>query len=103
MTHTIRRSSVVLFSLAIIQACSPAPTNETATAVASNLESITTADYERAENFLGINTADLVQNNILTQYWQDDDRLIYRRSIESGSDYVLVDVQTAQKSPLFDS
>jgi dipeptidyl aminopeptidase/acylaminoacyl peptidase len=103
MTHTIRRSSVVLFSLAIIQACSPAPTNETATAVASNLESITTADYERAENFLGINTADLVQNNILTQYWQDDDRLIYRRSIESGSDYILVDVQTAQKSPLFDT
>ena len=103
MNHTIRRSSVVLFSLAIIQACSPAPTNETAAAVASNLESITTADYERAENFLGINTADLVQNNILTQYWQDDDRLIYRRSIESGSDYILVNVQTAQKSPLFDT
>ena len=103
MNHTIRRSSVVLFSLAIIQACSPAPTNETAAAVASNLESITTADYERAESFLGINTADLVQNNILTQYWQDDDRLIYRRSIESGSDYILVNVQTAQKSPLLDT
>jgi len=103
MNHTIRRSSVVLFSLAIIQACSPAPTNETAAAVASNLESITTADYERAESFLEINTADLVQNNILTQYWQDDDRLIYRRSIESGSDYILVNVQTAQKSPLFDT
>ena len=102
MNQTIRRSSVVLFSLAIIQACSPAPTNETAAAVASNLESITTADYERAEGFLGINTADLVQNNILTQYWQDDDRLIYRRSIESGSDYILVNVQTAQKSPLLD-
>ena len=103
MNHTIRRSSVVLFSLAIIQACSPAPTNETAAAVASNLESITTADYERAESFLGINTADLVQNNILTQYWQDDDRLIYRRSIESGSDYILVNVQTSQKSPLLDT
>jgi len=103
MNHTIRRSSVVLFSLAIIQACSPAPTNETAAAVASNLESITAADYERAESFLGINTADLVQNNILTQYWQDDDRLIYRRSIESGSDYILVNVQTAQKSPLLDT
>jgi dipeptidyl aminopeptidase/acylaminoacyl peptidase len=29
--------------------------------------------------------------------------LIYRRSTENGSDYILVDVQTAQKSPLFDA
>jgi len=103
MNHTIRRSGVVLFSLAIIQACSPAPSNETATSVAASQQSITAADYERAESFLGINTSDLVQNNILAQYWQDDDRLIYRRSTDSGSDYILVDVQTAQKSPLFDS
>ena len=53
--------------------------------------------------FLRVNTSDLVQNNILAQYWQDDDRLIYRRSTENGSDYILVDVQTAQKSPLFDA
>jgi dipeptidyl aminopeptidase/acylaminoacyl peptidase len=103
MNHTIRRSGVVLFSLAIIQACSPAPSSETATSVALNLESITVADYERAQSFLAVNTSDLVQGNILAQYWQVDDRLIYRRSTQSGSDYVLVDVQTAQKSPLFDA
>ena len=89
MNHTIRRSSIVLFSLAIIQACSPGPNNETVTAVVPSLESITAADYERAESFLGINTAELVQNNILAQYWQDDDRLIYHRSTRSGSDYIL--------------
>ena len=103
MNHTIRRSSIVLFSLAIIQACSPAPSNETATAVAPSLESMISADYERAESFLGINTAELLQNNILAQYWQDDDRLIYHRSTQRGSDYILVDVQTAQKLPLFDT
>ena len=93
MNHTIRRSSIVLFSLAIIQACSPAP----------SLESMISADYERAESFLGINTAELLQNNILAQYWQDDDRLIYHRSTQRGSGYILVDVQTAQKLPLFDT
>ncbi len=103
INHTIRRSSTVLFSLAIIQACSPAPSNEIATSVVPSLESITAADYERAESFLGINTAELLQNNILAQYWQDDDRLIYHRSTQGGSDYILVDVQMAQKLPLFDT
>ena len=103
MNHTIRRSSIVLFSLAITQACSPAPSNEAATSVAPSQQSLAAADYERAERFLGINTTDLVHSNILAQYWQDDDRLIYRRSTENGSDYILVDVQTAQKSPLFDT
>ena len=103
MNHIIRRSFIVLFLLAIIQSCSPAPSNVTATSVASTLESITAADYERAQSFLAVNTSDLVLGNILAQYWQIDDRLIYRRSTENGSDYILVDVQTAQKSPLFDA
>lgn len=102
MNHRIRRSGVVLFSLAVIQACSPAPSSETVTPAAPNVESISTADYERAESFLAVNTAELVRNNILAQYWQADDRLVYRRSTENGSDYVLVDVEAAQKSLLLD-
>ena len=102
MNHTIRRSGVVLFFLAFIQACSPEFNNETAASASPRLESITAADYARAQRFLAVNTADLVQGNILAQYWQLDDRLIYRRSTENGSDYILVDVQTGQKSPLFD-
>ena len=65
MNHTIRRSSIVLFSLAITQACSPAPSNEAATSVAPSQQSLTAADYERAERFLGINTTDLVHSNCL--------------------------------------
>ena len=103
MNYMVKRSSIMLFLLVIIQACSPAPRNETASPVASDLEIITAADYERAQSFLAVNTSGLVRGNILAQYWQIDDRLIYRRSTESGSDYILVDVKTTQKSPLFDA
>ena len=102
MNFMIKRSSIVLFSVVIIQACSPAPKSQTAPPVASDLEGITVADYERAQSFLAVNTSGLVRGSILAQYWQNDDRLIYRRSTENGSDYILVDVKTTQKSPLFD-
>jgi len=102
MNYMIKSSSILVFSLVIIQACSPAPRNETVPPVAPDLEGITVADYERAQSFLAVNTSDLVRGNILAQYWQNDDRLIYRRSTENGSDYILVDVKTTQKSPLFD-
>lgn len=103
MVHTIRRSAIALFSLAILQACSPDPSNEAVAIDAPAPEDITVADYERAQGFLAVNTSDLVRNDILAQYWQSDDRLIYRRSTENGSDYVLVDVASAQKSPLLDT
>lgn len=103
MTHSLRRNAIALFSFALVQACAPTPGDETATIVDAPIETITAADYERAERFLAVNTADLVHNNILAQYWQSDDRLIYRRSTESGSDTILVDVQTGEKSALFDA
>lgn len=103
MIHTIRRKSIALLALAAIQACSPTPNNETAVVATPSPEQITAADYERAQSLLAVNTSPLVHNNILTQYWQADDSLIYRRSTEAGSDYVLVDVQAAQKSSLLDT
>lgn len=63
---------------------------------------ITIADYQRAEKFLAPNTSQLVVDDILAQYWQPDDRLVYRKSIEQGSDYVLVDPADKSKSSLFD-
>lgn len=103
ITHTLRRNAIALCSLGLIQACAPTPGDDTAVIANAPIETITAADYERAERFLAVNTADLVHNNILAQYWQSDDRLIYRRSTESGSDTILVDVQTGEKSPLFDA
>ena len=66
-------------------------------------ESVTLNDYERAEQFLAVNTSKLMQNNILAQYWQDDDRLIYRRSTLQGSEYMIVNVVNGEKSVLFDT
>ncbi|PCJ22541.1 MAG: S9 family peptidase [SAR86 cluster bacterium] len=55
-------------------------------------EPVTLADYQRAEKFLAANTGKLIDGNILAQYWQDDDRLVYKRSTVGGSQYVVVDV-----------
>ena len=100
MIPAARRNVLAIFSLLVIQACSPAATDESAPPPPS--ESITVFDYERAESFLAVNTAELVHDVILAQYWQDDDRLIYRRATAEGLDYVLVDAQTGEKSELLD-
>ena len=56
--------------------------------------SVTLEDYRRAEQFLAANTSELVVDNILAQYWQADDRLIYRKSTAGGSTYQIVDLMT---------
>ncbi len=90
--------------LAALIACSPqSPSNDTASVPQTSIPGIGVADYERAEKFLAVNTSDLVQRNVLAQYWQENDRLIYRSSTAQGSEYVLVDAATAEKSNLFDS
>jgi dipeptidyl aminopeptidase/acylaminoacyl peptidase len=102
----IKRFVVAIFALLIINACSPGALNSDEsffTGPGSN--NITLADYQRAEQFLSVNTADLIISNILALYWQENDRLIYRRSTEAGSEYVLVDVSadSLAKNILLDS
>ena len=89
----IRKFISVITVLMIVAACSPESTN-TDTAL---------DDYQRAEKFLATNTTDLVLSNVLSQYWQENDQLIYRRSTTEGSEYVLVDLDSEEKSILFDS
>ncbi len=102
----IRRFVVAIFALSIINACSPGPLNsDVSSFTGSGSNNITLADYQRAEQFLSVNTADLIIGNILALYWQKNDRLIYRRSTEAGSEYVLVDVSadSLAKNILLDS
>lgn len=102
----IRRFVVAIFALSIINACSPGPLNSDASSfTGSGSNNITLADYQRAEQFLSVNTADLIISDILALYWQENDRLIYRRSTEAGSEYVLVDVSadSLAKNILLDS
>ena len=63
----------------------------------------TLSDYQRAEQFLSQNTNPLVAGRILSQYWQSDNRLVYRRSTSSGSEIVLADPTTGQTAELFDA
>lgn len=100
MNATARRKLFTICSVLVIQACAPPAANDPVPPPVG--ETISAADYERAERFLAVNTAELVHNAILAQYWQEDDSLIYRRSTEDGLDYVLVDAQTGQRSQLLD-
>ncbi|MEX2468172.1 MAG: DPP IV N-terminal domain-containing protein, partial [Pseudohongiellaceae bacterium] len=63
---------------------------------------VTLADYQRAERFLAANTDDLIRNNILAQYWQPGERLVYRRSTGAGSEYRITDLATGSTTSLFD-
>ncbi len=62
---------------------------------------VTGADYERAESFLSVNLNELVADNIEAQYWQEDGRLIYRKSTGTGDEIVLVDPAIPGKQQLF--
>ncbi len=49
------------------------------------------AEYRRAEAMLAANTAPLLANHVAAHYWQDDDRLVYRRSDLGAHAYVVLD------------
>lgn len=100
----IGRSLATAAALAVVFACSPTPvTQEQQSFSSTAVQAVSVEDYQRAEQFLAVNTAGLVQHDILAQYWQEDDRLLYRRSIETGSEYLLVDPNSTEKYPLFDA
>lgn len=105
---SLRHSVLSLLTVLSFVSCSgdvettTAEITETTSFADSVSEPVTLADYQRAEKFLAANTAKLVQGNLLAQYWQADDRLIYRRSANAGSEYLLVDLTSGEKSSLFD-
>jgi len=69
--------------------------------VQRTIEPVSIEDYQRAEQFLGGHTSELVYDTILAQYWQDDDRLVYRKRNQEGLNYVLVDLVDQSKTELF--
>jgi|AntRauTorcE11897_2_1112592.scaffolds.fasta_scaffold03231_4 dipeptidyl aminopeptidase/acylaminoacyl peptidase len=65
-------------------------------------EPVTEEDYKRAESFLSSNTRPLVSNTISSVNWLDDGRVIYQRSVGDGSEFVLANPETVEKSLAFD-
>lgn len=90
------RLGVAVVYLAVLAACAPDSGPD------AGADVVTLADYQRAEQFLSPNTSELVENNILAMYWQEDNRLVYRKSTASGSELVIADTRTGNKTGLVD-
>ena len=65
-------------------------------------ESVTLADYQRAENFLSSNTRSLVYRASVNPNWLDDGRLWYRNIIDGGTEFILVDPAKKTRKRAFD-
>jgi dipeptidyl aminopeptidase/acylaminoacyl peptidase len=102
MRHFFSVSLTLLTCLTIVS-CTPATTPIEPPTVESSMNQLTGSDYERAEKLLRQNTDKLLVGRIMARYWQDDDRLVYRRTTANGSDYVLIDAAAASRSDLVDS
>ena len=59
------------------------------------------SDYQRAEKFLQVNTDPLVTGKIQRLFWQEDDRLIYERTIKGINEFIVADLSTGKKTELF--
>ena len=62
---------------------------------------LTSADYQRAEKFMGYNTSPLVFHNVRA-HWLPDDRFWYRDTRPDGSEFVVYDAAHGTRQPAFD-
>ncbi len=64
---------------------------------------VTADDYARAERFLAPTVSGLVRNLFVTPHWiGEGHHFWYRREVEGGHTFALVDAATGDRSPLFD-
>jgi dipeptidyl-peptidase-4 len=70
--------------------------------VAQQPAALTTADYQRAEKWMGYNTNPLVFRTGVRPNWQGDGRFWYRVTTPEGSEFIMVDTATGAKTPAFD-
>ncbi|MDQ3797971.1 MAG: DPP IV N-terminal domain-containing protein, partial [Acidobacteriota bacterium] len=64
--------------------------------------SLTAADYERAEKFMGYNTGQLVDRGGLRPNWLPGERFWYRVLTAQGSEFILVNPATGTRQAAFD-
>src|SRR5882757_682441 len=75
----------------------------TMAAVAQQGNSLTTKDYERAENQMGYNTEPLVDNHFSGRpSWLSGDRCWYRILTARGTEFILVDPVKKTRTAAFD-
>ncbi|MFK7863855.1 MAG: DPP IV N-terminal domain-containing protein [Pseudohongiellaceae bacterium] len=91
-------SAACLFAVACTE-----QTAELGAVSAEPVTRISAADYQRAEKMLRPNTDKLLLGRIVSQYWQDDETLVYQRTTESGSEFFLADPSAGTKTKLVDN
>ncbi len=67
-----------------------------------NSGTLTTADYQRAEKFMGYNTNQLVDRAAVRPHWLPGERFGYRILTAQGSEFILVDPAHGTRVPAFD-
>src|SRR5436853_3261562 len=63
---------------------------------------LSTADYARAEKWMGYNTNPLVFRSGVRPAWQGDERFWYRVTTPEGSEFIVVDTAKGTRTPAFD-
>lgn len=71
-------------------------------AAAAQARSLTVADYQHAEKFLGINTRPLLDHDVSRVRWVDDDHFWYVEHDAEGDHFRTADAATGTISPAFD-
>lgn len=62
---------------------------------------LTSADYQRAEKFMGYNTAQLVDKGSIRPTWIEGEKFWYRNTGPTGSEFILVDPAKGTRAPAF--
>ncbi|WP_295767462.1 S9 family peptidase [uncultured Mucilaginibacter sp.] len=73
-----------------------------AAANAQNSKALTVTDYERAEKFMGYNTAPLIDGANVRPNWFTGDSFWYRNLTPKGSEYIIVDAAKGTRNLAFD-
>src|ERR1700733_15501992 len=63
---------------------------------------LTTADYARAEKFMGYNVTPLVDHGSVRPNWLPNDRFWYLDTTAQNTQFIVVDAATGARTPAFD-
>ena len=65
-------------------------------------ESVSTADYGRAESFLSASTSPMIFKASVRPEWAETHRFWYKNSLPEGTEYIMVDALKKVRQPAFD-
>ena len=94
----MKSKNILKLTVIILSCVSPALAQQSSDAQ----RTLTSADYARAEKWMGYNTNPLVFRAGVRPSWQGDDRFWYRVTTPEGSEFIMVDTAKGTRMPAFD-